>query len=795
MLKSWDVDFGEDNGDEIILTITEAIRILCRFGARREAEKARDISAKLHLWLEREQSQLEDSLASRPSHNSCLDRSISPRAISIIYHAIGTSEANWARWTYDASSRTEIQSQAGKYLRQALDARWSNSHDLEILFTFALLLAESRDIPGAIKVVKQALAQQNSSQKKIPGLVINGLPPDRNGSSNSLEFAHERKLVPFWHLLALLLSSRADPANASKACDAAFEQFQDPSNLFGHENERRIEQLNEKEKPKSNLALVDRMGRFEKEGIIQVKITQLALIEELEGPTIAVDSSTELLALYARLFGDPRTNKTKRSSNQLSRRPKTAMSSIRASILGRSRSRGRREKAGLTAHTSTRPSTRGTAITTAPAIQVTDETGFASSEANGHNERPSSFGRKSHSGYATPDTKPESAKLHKRSTSIRSQSEESTRPGSTLTANDPIPITDAAANTDGTIERDFASITSLPQSSTAGASPGQSVGPDQPLREVPQNLPHDSESPLPGHMDLPLQQGTRLPAPHHSATKEVTPEPRFEALQERRHKVTLLVELWTFVAGLYTRAGLHEDAKGAIDEASELVQTLENEIATVSSSTRAFADKSWGGGKPVEELWGDVWAQVSLPSGTVDYLLIQVQRGELSRASSMPFDAIAYFEKSLAHFSDHPAAMIGLSELLLDIFEQKMPAEPPENSALSSLAVDALRLSQLRITNDEANLSSNVPPPSTAPDSPEAFNRLAARDRAYYLLSTLTKLDSGWDSSEAWFVLARAYEMSGQPDKAKDSLWWCVELEDTRPIRHWRCVGPGGFAL
>jgi hypothetical protein len=339
------------------------------------------------------------------------------------------------------------------------------------------------------------------------------------------------------------------------------------------------------------------------------------LIEELEGPTNAVDSSTELLALYARLFGDPCTNKTKPSSNQVSRRPKTAMSAIRASILARSRSRGRREKAGLTAHTSTRPSTRSTAITTAPAIQVTDETGFASQESNGHNERPSSFGRKSNSGYTTPDTKPESAKLHKRSTSIRRQSEESTRPESTLTANDPIPITDAAANTDGTIERDFASVISLPQSSTAGASPRPSVGPDQPLREVPQNLPHDPEPPLPAHTNQQPHQGTRLPAPSHPATKEATPEPRFAALQERRHKVTLLVELWTFVAGLYTRAGLYDDAKGAIDEASELVQTLENEIATVSSSTRAFADKSWGGGKPVEELWGDVWAQVSFPSG------------------------------------------------------------------------------------------------------------------------------------------------------------------------------------
>lgn len=82
-------------------------------------------------------------------------------------------------------------------------------------------------------------------------------------------------------------------------------------------------------------------------------------------------------------------------------------------------------------------------------------------------------------------------------------------------------------------------------------------------------------------------------------------------MQERRHKVTLLVEIWTFIAGLYTRGGLFDDAKGAIDEAADLVRTLENDVAAISSSAKAFTEKGWGGGKPVEELWGDVWAQVS----------------------------------------------------------------------------------------------------------------------------------------------------------------------------------------
>lgn len=63
------------------------------------------------------------------------------------------------------------------------------------------------------------------------------------------------------------------------------------------------------------------------------------------------------------------------------------------------------------------------------------------------------------------------------------------------------------------------------------------------------------------------------------------------------------------------------------------------------------------------------------------------------------------------------------------------------------------------------------------------------------MLSSLTKLGSGWDNSEAWFTLARAYEESGQVEKAKEALWWTIELEDTKPIRRWGDVSPGGFVL
>ena len=92
------------------------------------------------------------------------------------------------------------------------------------------------------------------------------------------------------------------------------------------------------------------------------------------------------------------------------------------------------------------------------------------------------------------------------------------------------------------------------------------------------------------------------------------------------------------------------------------------------------------------------------------------------------------------------------------------------------------------------HLTSHIPSAENQLSPPE-LSRLAARDRAFGLLSTLTKLGAGWDYSEAWYALARAYEESGQIEKAKEVLWWCVELEDTHPVRNWRNVALGGFVL
>lgn len=168
---------------------------------------------------------------------------------------------------------------------------------------------------------------------------------------------------------------------------------------------------------------------------------------------------------------------------------------------------------------------------------------------------------------------------------------------------------------------------------------------------------------------------------------------------------------------------------------------------------------------------------------------------------------MSHYEQALSHFPDHPEGIIGISELLMDIYEEKIPAEEPKPvlqplpTASGSLITNPAMLSgpgsrPTTAKSSLANAGRIVPPATRHKDpTPAELNRLAARDRAYMLLATLTKLGSGWDNAEAWFTLARAHELSKQVGKAKQALWWVVELEESKPMRAWGVVTAGGYVL
>jgi hypothetical protein len=84
-------------------------------------------------------------------------------------------------------------------------------------------------------------------------------------------------------------------------------------------------------------------------------------------------------------------------------------------------------------------------------------------------------------------------------------------------------------------------------------------------------------------------------------------------MQDRWYRLSVLVEVWLFIAGLYLRADMLDDTSGAISEAHKHVESFEIEMAAEDANARRFFAKGWGGGKSVDALWADVWAAVSSP--------------------------------------------------------------------------------------------------------------------------------------------------------------------------------------
>jgi tetratricopeptide (TPR) repeat protein len=579
--KSGEVDVNIDSDSTVLRTSAEAIRLLCRFGSKREAEKALEIGHSIERWLD--QSEHIRSTAQSGSVASA-DTALEPAALTAAYCAIGISQAHWARHTYDVELRADFQSKAAQYLRKALSPNLGDSNDVEALYALALVLAEMRDIPGAIKTVKRALSPKSSSQATIStdGVLSGGLASD---------LGRERKLIPLWHLLALLLTSRADFAAAEKACEAAFEQFGDLDTLFGNDGSGAYhsEHLNQTTGHHGfGPGIVDRMEGFEKTSILQIKMTQLALMETLEGSVYAVDGCDELLALYGRLFGDPAGEATTSKPPVTSMPPpKSAVGTVRGSVF-RGRGSVKTSQKELPTRTSSvlssGASTSATHSGGAPAIQVTEEDG--TTHANGH-QRHHLFHHHKHDDNQTSIGR-SSSKLQKRtSASLRRQSIS----GADRTPDVPVPSQHVSNG---------AAAQSQRKSNEAG---------ERPLRAIPHNMSHTE--PPHEHLDEPPKQDVRLPAPAPHANY-VRSEPRFPKIQERRQKVSLLVDIWLFISGLYSRAHMFHDAKEAIAEALKLVENFEVEISIESSTAKALGEKGWGGGKSVEELWADAFTAVSI---------------------------------------------------------------------------------------------------------------------------------------------------------------------------------------
>ncbi|KAM0562075.1 hypothetical protein ACHAPJ_002519 [Fusarium lateritium] len=772
-----------DDDATVLETIAQCILALCRYGQRPAAERAHQLGLDLEEWLAKlpqvtspdnptpvisEHDELSSPHPPVPSHT-----------VALAWQAIGLSQAHWSRITYEAASRTEIQQKAIRSLRKSLSAELGRSKDIRSFFALGLLLAERRELTAAIETVRTALTASKDQEENYD--LVYG------------PHWQERSLIPVWHLLALLLSARQDYNMAARACEGALEQFKDNTILFGKvDHSFRSEHLNDAEKDAASEdrhGLVDDMDDAEKESILEVKMTQLALVELLDGPDVAVNASFELLTLFSRLFGNVAAQPTLNAPKAVEP-PKTSgtLRSIRGTIFGgHDRSRPpTRQVYTAAGDRNPRPQTAATMRSSAPTIQVTGDNG---SFADSRPPTSASSVRRNRSATGRSNSLKKRDRSHSRQRSSSFGAVASAH-GPTVVDGD-VFFTPAGPN--GEIEEqeqpDFFAFSSKRQPTSRGSS---FTRPPRPLGHLNSYLSTQSKS----------TDYSELSVDNAYASTCILPLIHFPKDKERAQRVVLLIRVWLMIAGFYRRAGMKEDSKGAITEAQRLIQSLESDLARDPSGSGALKTPSWGEKKSVEDLWSDLYAEL----------------GQLSLAKNAPYAARNDFETALTHAPNHPSAIVGLSNILLDIYSEDLLPPPP----IPPLEDSLLHLN-LRNTNSSSSRQAVSPLPSTplglgpstnpqsTPSTPDLdddelpvaykatrlplVDRLAARDRAYALLSTLTKLGSSWNSSEAWFTLGRAYEESGQPDKAKEVLWWCVELEEGTGVRDWRCLTGGGYII
>ncbi|KXJ94544.1 hypothetical protein Micbo1qcDRAFT_193689 [Microdochium bolleyi] len=792
--KTGHAEHSFDDDATVIQTIAQAIIALCKYGFYDAAEKSHKLGVQLEEMLQKLPAPLpntEDNISTlgeETADGAELHPRMSSWTNALAWQAIGLSQAQWGRHTFDTSARSEMQSKAIGSFQKSLSPQNGNPTDVRTLFTLGLVLAEQRELTAAIDIVKAALM----SNKKAGEATL-----------ESGTYWRERSLIPLWHLLALLLSARQDFLMASRACEGAFEQFDDPTVLFGPQSLQggfRSEHLNDLEAKAQALGLVDEMDDVEKEAIIEVKMTQLSLVELLEGPEVAVNASHELLVLYTRLFGSMQKPPPTGQKNMLDVPKSSAgtVKSVRGSIFG-SRS-GRTPQKPATAVPSEpsaipeRPLTTQTSTSTAttgPTIQVTDDQG-----EEGISKTPSTRGRRSDSARRSSLKRADAGSSQRRAAST------------SATAREPTVV-------DG--EDYFTPATELPTNDRPeffSYGSKNSIGREASFSRGRGLLRFDSNISTRSAPGAGLTIDTLSPP-------NALPVIQFPDDQAKRQREVILIRVWLLIAAFYRRAGMVKDAVKAIQEAKTIVDVLEADIAKDTSGLVSLNFPGWGGKRSADQIWSDV----------------QAEAGNLALAQDAPYKARAHFEEALLRYPNHPQSILGLSNILLDIYsEDLMPAPAvPQPAVVGAESGNVLNGRSARDTKTDSKKQTTAPvlpsvplglrtrgmsrgaqqddhaPRGKAKTSSAAaagdlvapwkatslplVDRLAARDRAYGLLASLTRLGTGWNNSEAWFALARAYEESSQPDKAKDALWWCVELEEAKGIRPWNCVGAGGYVL
>lgn len=769
--KVGDSEIGLDDDSTVFMTIAAGIGILCVHGRRSEAERAQELANLAEKWLQKYRNDTDykpvasandvpQDLVDRPSHTSA---PILKTSLASILRALGLCRAQWSRLTYQPSERSNLQAQACSSLREAVDTDVDNGQGIQNFYTLALACAGTRDIDAGVASLKSALIESSTAGDSSSA---HSFLEDRRHSLAKARSRERQLRLRCWHLLSLLLTAKDNFAAAVDSCTAALELYGGDSVLLGEDKTHT-----------SNL------GFYEKRDIIEIKMTQLTLTEVIESPEEAVNASSELLRFYSKLFKYTQHSALNTSEIDSAPPPDSANGaprSLRSSVFGRAKSSINRRSqlalhSGSNGSATSQLSPHGTSTT--PAIQITPE-GFNDGPADTPYHR---HGHPSHTGskkLQKSDSRRSLASVRKNraSSPTRVPTARSTDPNNTDTpigsrpttanaATQRSPVLETHSNEVGVaVSHDGPSIRNVP--------PAGLNGPSSTVNFLPPTSRNQSHPPPSFPKPRPEQNTEPESVPCEAIYPP--PEPLFSPSDLSRHSLTLLVKIWIFISSLYRRASMLTDAAAAVSEATTHTRTIQSLVVEKHGSSNAsLITPGWGGTKAVAELWADILCEQAMQA--------------LAKAGKQ--DAEERYEEALLWWPDHTAATVGLCNLLFDAYEASLHITSSASTVHESQPTPILFSSLDFSPQPSAPPNSFAYPVSKDEEDTELLSRLAARDRAYGLLSALTKSGHGWDSSEAWMALARAYELSGQVDRAKESLWWVVELEDGRGIRDWGVVG------
>lgn len=582
--KSGEVDLDLDDDETALRTAAEAIRVACRYGSEAAADRVLKISETLGRWMSKVSSNDivnsdgDDNTTSQRMNGTHPQTRLSPETAAIAYRALGIAQAHYARSTYDPTVRKEMQQKAFDNFTQALSQGLPDAQCTESLYGLALLTAERRDISGGIKLAKRALANPQETQSLAAADGVLHDEEIEEAEDEDISFAKQRKLLPVFHLLALLLCAREDYQLAAATCEAAFDQFGSALNdMMSRESAPSVPEstIGRRRKPRTAdpSTLADMMDSFEKHAMLEIKMTQLALTELLDGAEAAVNATSGLFALYAALFGNINADvahlRPSKSTYSLPPPTKPSTGTVRSIM---SRTKANKSLTNQNGYMTSLPNTSAVFAT---------RPGTSTAHADSMSIRTS---QDKHN-LATQQTPSRSSSLRKKVGSLRHPHH------SVETIQEKEPLESAPA-----IESGIPAI-------------GHAQNASSPIRPIAHNMAMGSEpQPAGKHGQQPPAQDTRLPVPlPHSPPG---PPPQFVITQARRLKMSLLIQVWLFVATLYINAGVFDDANDAIEEANKLNSALELEVSANGCSVKNFQDRGWASGASVEELWADVHSQV-----------------------------------------------------------------------------------------------------------------------------------------------------------------------------------------